>query len=76
LIYYVNNTRVNKHLRTYGAGEVGAVNRGSLDRNPVIGSLDNDVLFCMKAATEFVSFPRCNPEFFPETANLETMIKA
>jgi hypothetical protein len=76
LIYYVTNTGVDEHLRTDRAGEVGAVKRGSSDGNPMIGSLDDDVLFRMKPSTQFVSFTRRNPKFLPETANLKTVSKS
>jgi hypothetical protein len=73
LIYDLTNAGVYKHLRTYGTGEVRAIKRSPFDGNPVIGSLNNDVLFGMKTSTQFVSLTGSDPQFLAQTADIEAM---
>jgi hypothetical protein len=63
LVYDVANASIDEHLGTNGTGQVRTVNCGFVDRDAMVRGLNDDILFRMKASTEFVSLTGRDPKF-------------
>ena len=64
---------IDDHLRADDTGMVCAIKGGSLDTHPMIGGLDDGILFCMEPAAELMSFPRGDAQSLTEAPNFQAM---
>jgi hypothetical protein len=54
---------------------IGAVEGGSPDPHPMIGCLDDGILFRMESAAEFVAFSRWDAQFLAETPDDQAVLQ-